>query len=264
MLGSSSLAPRLRSLAFAAAVTLGLAAPLVPHGVPVALAAEQSNSGKTTGNAADTSDDVRYRVQGTDGEGLRIRKEPGVEGKVVAYLPEGAIVWQRDGKPVNEDGERWLPVGAAEGRGWVASRYLERIKAAAAAAPSVPSEASFAERVVALARSQTGQPYVWGGTAPGGFDCSGFVQWVYTKAGLPMARQIEDQLAMGKPVGRDSLKPGDLVTFVNTYQPGLSHAGVYLGDNLFENASDESHGVTVSSLLEPYWADRYYKAVRFR
>lgn len=256
---------RLRPLAFAASLTLGLAAAAAPNWSQAALAADQTpSSNKSAGNAASPADDVRYRVGGTDGDGLRVRNEPGLDGKVVASLPEGALVWQRDGKPVDEDGERWLPIGAPEGRGWVAARYLERVKNASSTLPTLPGDASFADRAVALARSQTGQPYVWGGTAPGGFDCSGFVQWVYTKAGLPVPRQLEDQLAQGKRVERAALKPGDLVTFVNTYKEGLSHGGIYLGNNLFESASDEAHGVTVSSLDDQYWKDRFYRAVRFR
>lgn len=260
----SAIGAHLRPVALAAGLAFGLLAATVPNWTAPALAADKTSTSNKSSTDTSSGDVVRYRVDGTEGDGLRIRKDAGLDGKVVAYLPEGAVVRQRDDKPVDRDGVHWLPVSATEGQGWVAADYLKRVKDVSNALPNLPSDASFADRAVAYARSQTGQPYAWAGNAPGGFDCSGFVQWVYTKAGLPMERLIEDQLAMGKKVDRDSLKPGDLVAFVNTYQDGVSHVGVYMGNNTFVHASDEAHGVTVSSLSETYWKDHYYRGVRFR
>jgi peptidoglycan DL-endopeptidase LytE len=69
---------------------------------------------------------------------------------------------------------------------------------------------------------------------------------------------------MGKKADRDALQPGDLLSFVNTYEEGLSHVGIYLGNDRFEHASDDVHGVTVSNLNELYWEERFYRAVRPR
>jgi cell wall-associated NlpC family hydrolase len=118
---------------------------------------------------------------------------------------------------------------------------------------------------VAIAQTALGQPYVWAGNAWGGFDCSGFVQWVYSQAGLRgMPRTIDDQLALGKKVEPAAIQPGDVLAFVNTYGPGVSHVGIALGDSLMIHAADELQGVKVSRLDDDYWKARFYKAVRLR
>jgi cell wall-associated NlpC family hydrolase len=104
-----------------------------------------------------------------------------------------------------------------------------------------------------------GTPYVFGGTTPAGFDCSAFVQHVFAMAGIALPRTADAQYDVGKPaVGGP--RPGDLV-FFQTYEPGVSHVGIYLGKGKFVHASS-SHGVMVSHLSESYWASRYVGAKR--
>ena len=246
----------------AAGLALAAVATLLPLGSGFALAVEASAPSPPSQPASDGA--PRYKVVNTDGEMLRVRSKPGLDEDVIARLPAGALVRLRDDDPVDDDGEHWLPIQTTEVKGWVAGRYLARAVTPPLVTPSLPPDASFADKAVALARAATGQPYVWGGNQPGGFDCSGFVQWVYTQAGIKLPRLIKDQLTMGKKVDRGSLQPGDLVAFLNTYQDGLSHVGVYLGNDLFEHAADEVHGVTVSNIKESYWDSRYYGAVRLR
>lgn len=84
------------------------------------------------------------------------------------------------------------------------------------------------ERVVALAKEQLGTPYVWGGDTPGGFDCSGFVQYVMNEAGVDVPRVSRDQARAGRPVaGLADARPGDLVFFGSP----VDHVGIYAGDN---------------------------------
>ncbi len=205
---------------------------------------------------------ARFRVHGTDGEGLRLRAAPGPKASIVGKLPEGAVVALTAGAGTEVDGERWLPVKSDQAYGWAAARYLVRVVVLRPAVRQPSGNLVFSERVAALAVAAVGQPYRWGGSAPGGFDCSGFVRWAYTQAGLPLPRTIADQLAVGRHVDRGTLATGDLISFVNTYREGLSHVGIYLGSNKFVHAADEAQGVTVSDLQDDYWRSRFYKAVR--
>ncbi len=103
-----------------------------------------------------------------------------------------------------------------------------------------------------------GTPYVFGGTSGYGFDCSGYVQHVYAMLGVHLPRTADAQYYAGsRTVG--GVKTGDLV-FFQTYEPGPSHVGIYLGHGHFVHAS--SHGVMVSSLSDSYWSARYLGAKR--
>jgi cell wall-associated NlpC family hydrolase len=117
-------------------------------------------------------------------------------------------------------------------------------------------------QVAELAHEQVGARYRWGGTSPAGFDCTGFVMWVYSQFGVDMPRSEAGQLASGAPVSADELQPGDVLVFANTYRRGLSHVGIYLGEGQFVHAVDERHGVMVSNLWDGYWSPRFVGASR--
>ncbi len=114
--------------------------------------------------------------------------------------------------------------------------------------------------VVANASKYKGVPYVFGGTTPKGFDCSGYVQHVFKNMKANLPRLADAQALEGIYVNQSQLKPGDLV-FFSTYEPGASHVGIYAGNNQFWNATS-SRGVMLSSLKEDYWRTRYYGARR--
>lgn len=120
--------------------------------------------------------------------------------------------------------------------------------------------ASFARRTISLALQYEGVPYVFGGTTPNGFDCSGFTRYVFARAGMSLPRTADAQYEIGTPVSLSRLQPGDLV-FFTTYEAGASHVGIYLGDGEFVSATS-SRGVAVASLYSGYWGDRYIGARR--
>lgn len=124
------------------------------------------------------------------------------------------------------------------------------------------SDSQIAAQVTLIAKSLVGSPYVWGGNTTAGFDCSGFIYYVYNKAGLSLARYSADGYAnrsyeVGNPV------PGDLVFFSNTYTTGISHVGIYLGGDSFVQAADEKHGVIISSLSNTYYKQHFDHFARF-
>jgi cell wall-associated NlpC family hydrolase len=140
-----------------------------------------------------------------------------------------------------------------------ASQGTNRLQAAAISAPtSISSGAS----VVSAAMRHLGARYVFGGTSPAGFDCSGYVWYVHKAMGRPVSRGLWGQLNGGPRVALSALQPGDTVFFANTYMPGLSHVGIYIGGGRFVHASDEASGVKISSLSDSYWGPRYIGASR--
>jgi cell wall-associated NlpC family hydrolase len=116
--------------------------------------------------------------------------------------------------------------------------------------------------VVNLAMQQRGAPYAFGGATPEGFDCSGYVHYVFRQAGQPISRDIFEQYASGTHPLRSELQPGDLVFFQDTYMDGLSHVGIFIGNGQFIHAADEVTGVGISDLNSEYWTAHWYGAAR--
>jgi cell wall-associated NlpC family hydrolase len=106
---------------------------------------------------------------------------------------------------------------------------------------------------------------VWAGNTPGGFDCSGFTQYVILNTvGIDIGHGTAGQMNYGAWVDWGAWEPGDLVYFAGTWDAGISHTGVYIGDGMFIHAENESTGVTISSLYSDYYAGHYYGAIRVR
>lgn len=132
-------------------------------------------------------------------------------------------------------------------------------KPAAAVAPPAGAPT---QGIAGAALKYLGAPYVWGGSSPSGFDCSGFVWHAARQAGKSISRGMLGEYNSGSHPSRDELKPGDLVFFQNTYSPGLSHNGIFIGNGQFVHAADEAAGVTISSLSAAYWSSHWFGATR--
>lgn len=119
---------------------------------------------------------------------------------------------------------------------------------------------SLSAAVISTAKRYLGVPYVWGGTTPGGFDCSGFTQYVFAQHGISLPRISRDQFNTGTPVSFSNLQPGDLIFFSLDQDKVIDHVGIYIGSGQFINASS-SKGVTVYP-LGSYWSSHLIGAKR--
>jgi len=200
---------------------------------------------------------------------LNLRYEASYSSGVAAVAPTGTVVLitgsQSNGfYPMNWDGLR----------GYMHGDYLTETTAAlterggSATQPTTPpggtqTGTGAGNTIVDYAMRYLGYPYVWATAGPGSFDCSGFTYWVVKNVlGLEIGRGLFTQVAAGRAVSRSALQPGDLVFFQNTYTTGLSHGGIYIGNNQFIHAENPSTGVRISDLNSTYYSSRWYGAVR--
>lgn len=102
--------------------------------------------------------------------------------------------------------------------------------------PNRSGRSAAVRNVIRAAYSVLGTPYVFGGTSTYGFDCSGFTQYAFARAGISIPRMADSQLYYGRQISMSELRPGDLI-FFSTYEPGASHCGIYLGDGKFIHAA---------------------------
>ncbi len=213
------------------------------------------------------------KVANTGGDAVRVRSTP--YGKIVATAGTGTVMQVKQG-PVSNGGMQWYQVAGSNITGWMTADYLVKtsapVKAATKSAPQqvVPARtgasrgtaASIAGGVVGVAMRYVGYSYVFGGTSPAGFDCSGFVYYVFNKAGIRIGRSMDSEINSGSRISSKDLQPGDLVFFANTYRAGISHVAIYMGNGKIVHAADYSTGVEISNLWSAYWAAHYAFAVR--
>lgn len=131
------------------------------------------------------------------------------------------------------------------------------------AAKAVPGriEAPGSPALIATALGFRGTPYRNGGSDPSGFDCSGFVQYVFSRHGLTLPREVRDQYHVGDEVRLTEVKAGDLL-FFETVNRGASHVGMAIGGDQFVHAPSSRGVVRVERLSASYWASRFVGARR--
>ena len=191
------------------------------------------------------------------------------EVRVVSYKDGLFILLNDEGKDFQIDpnyldfGENGIaPKQQATIQEQAPAQKADGARAAAVAADVPQVDGEKAQCVVDSAYAKMGSPYVWGATGGKGYDCSGLVYSIYVKEmGLSLPRTSSAQSQVGKQVSKDQLQPGDLV-FFNTSGKGVSHVGIYIGNDVFIHASSGSAKVRTNKLSEKYYSSRFVNATR--
>lgn len=182
---------------------------------------------------------------------VNIRSGPSTDDERIAVAVRGTkmeVLSEQDG---------WLKVKFDNGtEGWVAQHLVRR------PAPAWSGGSADGQSLVQTAMSYLGAPYRRGGTSRGGVDCSGLVYAVCRQHGISLPRSSRDMYGHGDPVSKQDLQPGDLVFFKNTYRSGISHVGIYIGNNQFVHAVQPGRGVQVTSLSSSYYVAHWAGAYR--
>jgi len=224
----------------------------------------------TNTEALTVNEGIRYEVS-PDGLGSNLKPFPSAEAGRQAAEPVPFKTESVVEAEISETTPEPTPSATSKTASKAASNTAAKTSPKASSKPaptpkpsatSKPASASsvkpggLAEKVINTAREYIGVPYVWGGTTPSGFDCSGFIHYVYAQNGVTLPRTSAEQYGAGQSVAKADMKPGDLV-FFETYKPGPSHVGIYLGDGQFIHASSGGGKVLVSNLSSTYYTEHY-------
>ena len=187
------------------------------------------------------------KVYGQVTEGpLNIRSGPSTSNAVVGSLSSGSVV------ELQETLDGWYQID----EGYISADYVVQVDASAASSGTGSQISQYALQYV-------GSPYVYGGSSPSGFDCSGFTTYVMKHFGYSINRTASGQMDNGVSVSKGQLQPGDLVFFNNgNSSKRATHVGIYIGGGEFVHASTSTTGVIISDLNSSYYSRTYVGARR--
>jgi cell wall-associated NlpC family hydrolase len=220
---------------------------LIVDGAGEAVTAVASASPTTVESVTPVVQPVSSKYGKVIASSLYVRSGPGTEYDAVSSLQQGKIVTVK---------------GIVNGWYQIENGYVSSDLGALVAAPAA-TRSSKGQEIANYAKTLVGSPYVYGGSSPSGFDCSGFTSYVYKQFGYSINRTASTQLDNGKAVSKSELQPGDLVMFKKgSGSSRASHVGIYIGNNQFVHASTARVGVIISSMSESYYATGFVGARR--
>lgn len=199
---------------------------------------------------------------------LNVRSKSNTSSEILTKLKKGDIV------EIFEQSGDWYRISIAEDRyGWIhidyitireekVSRGAEEVLQTTAEDIVVDTNLDLRQQIIDYSKKLIGIKYVYGGSSTKGFDCSGFVSYVYKKFGMTLPRASKDMGSGGTSVKKADLQMGDLVFFdTNGGLNGINHVGIYIGSGKFIHASSSiGRKVTISSLNDKYYSKTYMRA----
>lgn len=210
-------------------------------------------SGYMSADYLSFSETMDLTAQGwVDGSDVRMRAAAGTDSEIVRVTTYGESV-----EILGVDGE-WYKVSAGGQTGYIRGDYVSFTEPDPSQAPAA---GSIGEQIVAFAEQFLGTPYVWAGSSPSGFDCSGFVSYVFKNFGYTVNRTAASMYTNGVAVDKSELQIGDAVFFASSSE-SIGHVGIYIGDGEFIHSSSGCGYVTISGLDESYYSRMYVGARR--
>ena len=195
-----------------------------------------------------------------DATRLNVRAEASLDARIIGALYEYETV-----TVITKTGD-WYKINFNGEIGFVHKDFLvvvRRGEARIQIEPQSEEGRELAQQVVDIAKEYIGTPYVWGGASPDGFDCSGFVYYVYKQMGVELNRVASEQNRNGIPVPLDQLEPGDLVFFWNKqFYSEINHVGIYIGNGEFIHSPQSGDVVKIMPIDSPYYQRNIYSARR--
>ncbi len=179
---------------------------------------------------------------------LNLRSSASTSSKIIAQIPNNqtvSIVALQPG---------WAKVTYGGTQGFVSLDYLKVMSGEIPSSRST-SVSSKGQAVVELAKKYLGIPYVYGGSSPSGFDCSGFVYFLYKNMGVTLNRVAADQMTNGTWVPKNALQPGDIVGFANK-SGYINHVGIYAGNGMMIHSPQTGDVVRYESIVTGNYANR--------
>ncbi len=171
---------------------------------------------------------------------LNLRQQPNTSSAILAQIPNGRTM------SVESISSGWGKVTYNGIAGYVSAQYINIMQG------EMPSRSdavtSKGQAVVELAKQYLGTPYVYGGSSPGGFDCSGFVYFIYKQMGVTLNRVAADQMTNGTWVAANNLQPGDIVGFANR-NGYVNHVGIYAGNGMMIHSPQTGDVVKYESIV---------------
>ncbi len=215
------------------------------HSDYVSLSGVTSNGGSTAGSNGS--------VKGSD---VRMRSGPGTNYSILGTYNNGTPL------TITGTSGNWTAVTINGVKGYVNSTYVTTTKSDGGSTGSSTPSGSIGETIVATAKQYMGAPYVYGGMSPSGFDCSGFVNYVYKLCGYSMSRVASSIYNNnGTYVEKANLQLGDLVFFASN-SSSIGHVGIYIGNGQFIHSSSGAGCVVISDLSSSYYLKNYVGAKR--
>ncbi len=181
---------------------------------------------------------------------LNVRSQPSMTAAIVGQYPYGSTI------DITGTSDVWYQIRYNSGYAYVHSDYV------AFSSTQTPQQSWLGQQIVETAKQYIGTPYVYGGMSPSGFDCSGFVKYIYSLYGVSLNRVAADQANNGYPVMKENLQPGDIICFSSSVGGSyIGHVGIYVGNNQFIHSPRTGYTVTIES-LDGHYGNRYYCARR--